>query len=410
MNIKKFMVLLLLPSISIFCETGLSVDNHYSIIESKKGFLNYSVVKDNKEILPVLESGSFVNSRIYISDSDKRFYLRDKSKYIIKNETGKLIIKWRTLTLDVIETYTALSDRSGVNYNIVVDNRTGYSRNVGLYLMYDTYLGEKANRHFIVDDYQEINREKSYSGIEIPRSIKSLNKDNIGVEFRFRDDEITSPDILILGNWDQLAKSKKWPYIPKNGGLFSNGYYSINDSGLGVVFSKKGISEGGSISYNFNILFQNKTLRSVVKKESKTDTSKWGEESNVVSTESITEPLSVEEEPVVDELITETLPVKEKDLVVVENESIVESPSVEEEPVVAENKSIIESPSVEEESVVVEEIKPLIDESLSIVDPEKEELRRMLEYIQKKKRGEDVSEYDFDEAYILKKLKERHEQ
>ena len=50
--------------------------------------------------------------------------------------------------------------------------------------MYDTYLGEKANRHFIVDDYQEINREKSYSGIEIPRSIKSLNKDNIGVEFR----------------------------------------------------------------------------------------------------------------------------------------------------------------------------------------------------------------------------------
>ncbi|OQY38880.1 MAG: hypothetical protein B6229_04840 [Spirochaetaceae bacterium 4572_7] len=45
---------------------------------------------------------------------------------------------------------------------------------------------------------------------------------------------------------------------------------------------------------------------------------------------------------------------------------------------------------VEDNFSKIEDVKPIIDENLSIIDPDKEELRRMLEYIQKKKRGESI--------------------
>lgn len=87
-------------------------------------------------------------------------------------------------------------------------------------------------------------------------------------------------------------------------------------------------------------------------------------------------------------------------------EEVLEEEIVDDEPVIIEAIDVIEPIDVEE-VIVVEEVELLADDGP--LDPDKEELRQMLEYIQKKQRGEDVSEYDFDEAYIIEKLKERND-
>ncbi len=390
MNKRVPVVLLLISLLSTLIGEDFSLKGeNYLISETKKGYLDFSIVGLNGKTVPVLDSGTYLNSRIYIKDSDKRFYLRDQARYVVNITKSQLIIKWRVLTLDIIESYT--KSNNGVLYNIEVNNRTDKDRNVGVYLMFDTYLGEEEKDHFVVDDYKVINREKVYHFGDIPQSLKSINSLGQGIEFRFRDENTTTPDDLILGNWEQLARSKKWPYNPKDGSFFSYGYYSVNDSGVGVVYSSKSVPAEDNIEYSFNINFiseQVKTVEEVeVKVKEVTEESKWDHKE-------FSEPK--------DTPIIEDVPTVNESTVFLEEENI----SVEEENISVEEETDI---VIEETKTEVFKSEEISIEEDNIIDPEKEELMRMLEYIQKKKNGEDVSGYDFDEGYIMKKLKERNE-
>lgn len=371
---SRIIVLLLISTItvSIFShETSLHGDN-FTVSETERGYLNYFIKDELGNDIPLLESGLVLNSRIFIKDSDKRFYLRDSSEYHLDLQDDVMIIKWVLNTIEVSEKYKKTD--TGVKYSINIKNKTGKDRNIGIYLIYDTYMGEKDKNHFIINDDKVLNREKVYEEGDIPFSIRSNNKQGQGIEFRFRDEISSRPDKVILANWEKLAKSKKWPYIPKEGGLFSYGYYSVNDSALGVVFTTRTIKPKDDLVYSFFINFTEK----YVKPE---------EELEVVP-----EPEEViVEEVVPDEIITEVEPVEEEPM--------------KEEP--AEEEVFIEDTTTDEVANIV--IQPEPDDSVSPMDPEKEELLRMLEYIQKRKKGEDVSDFDFDEKYIEKKLKERDE-
>lgn len=248
-----FIIILILLSFSIFSEDQKPIKKSIDITETKKGYISFNIVSDKNEVVHLLDNGLYLNSRIYIKDADRRFFLRETAKYSVLKTEKSIQFKWRILTLDIIETYT--KNETGYLYEINVKNRTDKDRNIGVYLMYDTYLGEESGDHFLIEDYKIIKREKSYFGEEIPNSIKSQNETGLGLEFRFMDSKTISPSRVLLANWDRIAYSKKWPYNLKDGGMFSHGYYSINDSAIAVLYSGINVAGSESITYDFNINF-----------------------------------------------------------------------------------------------------------------------------------------------------------
>lgn len=419
----------------------LIYNDFYGIEESKKGYLDLFVLDENSDYVYLLDNGRYLNSRIFIKDGDKRFFLRERGEYVIKTTDNTYQIKWRTDSLEVIENYYLVKD--GFRYVITIKNRTKVARNVGLYIMYDTVLGEESKNHFLIDNHKIINREKIYRNTEIPQSIKSENERRQGLDFRFMESEIV-PDSIILGNWDRLAYSKKWPYIPKEGGLFSYGYYSINDSGIGVVFNGVNLNSKDEIVYNYSILTYTtrdvevtETVVTEKKKKWFFDSSPKEEETKItedsnVTVEEPTEPEVIEESektvvtetpvekevPVVTEKPDDTdknvpvavdswLPEVVKEVIEdeeptsedLEKSAVTDGETVTEKPVVTEKKSVTDD-KMETSATSDDDIEPSVD---------KDELLLMLEYIQKKKRGEDVSGYDFTEEDILKRLNNNNE-
>lgn len=373
-----FLIVLYLP---LFGDDLALNGDGFGLKETKKGYLDFYLINEDGKQFSILDSGLLLNSRIFIKDSDRRFYLREQGKYVISISGDTLLIKWRIHTLEILEKYRKIP--TGFIYDIEVKNRTDANRNVGIYLMYDTYLGEADNNHFLIDDFKSINKERTFYGNEIPKSVKSLNLRGQGIEFRLVDNNGYKPEQLILGNWDRLAHSKKWPYKPKDGGFFSFGYYSINDSGLGIVYPSVNINPKDSIHYIFHINFihENKLISTESEDDSVNNPKKWSIEKKQIEdmSESFSNP--------------------------VENESTIPVEKI----LNAENDVYSEVEIVEQNHIGLLEDSIIDKETLKAVDPEQEELLKMLEYIRKKKRGEDVSEYGFNEDYILKKLKERNE-
>lgn len=357
-----FIFLSLSMSLSLFSKEVNFEGNHFLISETGKGYFNYFVYDKNNNPVPSLESGSLVNNRIFIRDEGENYYLRSVADFKHEITSDSLVLIWETKALKVTEKYSLLNE--GVNYSVKVENKTGWARSVGVYLIYNTYLGESDKNHFIVEDHIRIRREKLYEYDEIPLSLKSVNSSDIGLEFRFGDENTTRPDKVVLGNWERLARSKKWPYIPRAEAAFSYGFYSINDSAVGIVYNVKKIKPLSSIEHSYNMFF--------------------------ITNMEVDTKVDIPVEPVEQEIeeVEEALP-------------LLDEPEVEETDVIMEEPLDIVLPVVELEDVVIEDDKPL--------DPEREELLRMLDFIQKKKRGEDVSGYDFDENYIIEKFKEKNE-
>ena len=329
----------------LFSENLFLNSESFGICETKKGYVDIYIINDNGTRTSVLDSGSFLNSRIYIKDGDRRFYLRNKAEYVVNVYKDTFNIKWRTDNVIIDESYKLT--KTGFLYSIKLTNRSLKERSIGAIIMYDTFFGEDDNKHFLINNDEIIFRQKSYSSRDIPKIIRSENNRNQFVELNFAYDGLDLPDEIILGNWDRLAFSQKWPFKPITNSIFSYGFYSINDSAIGIVYNGRYLKSNSAIEYSFYM-----NLVDDVKVDIKTEvttitnTKKWSKTSN-------------------------------------KDDSIVDD-------------------SIVDDSIV--------DDSISLDSlSKKEELKIMLEYIQKKKNGEDVSKYNFDEKYILEKLKEINE-
>lgn len=355
---RKLPVLLLLFIHSfLYCDDISTPEIEYKIQSTSKGFFNISIIYDEKNHIALFDNGIDENSRIFINDSGTTISLRDIKPSSIKTLNGGLEIKW--ILNGTVITESFIKENDGFLYSISYINSTKELRNVSVSLLYDTYLGEKGKKHFIIDNFKTIKHENNYLNQNIPKSIKSVNNDGFGIEYSFNEKNYSLPNQVILGNWDRLSNSKNKLYTPTNGGSFSYGYYSINDSGIGIVYPTVGILPNKELLYSFklNIIYPKSDISEVKPKANTTD-----------SIEEVIEDVDIKSN------INPTDTIQD----VTEDEEI--------------------------------ELKDDNDENnIKTSDTSEEELNKMLEYIQKKKRGEDVSEYDFDEDYIIMKLKEINE-
>ncbi len=176
-----------------------------------------------------------VDNKIYKMGQSSGF-----SKDIYSTSTGGKIV-WESNVIKVTEDFSflksngsALSD--GFKITISIDNISEQNNLIGIAYLFDTYLGEDQDAHFIMDSGTSVTSEDSYSS-QFPNSwISPSIKTNIkGLQGMVRGPGITVPDKIIFANWKRL-QDNLWNFQVKKSRNFNQIPYSINDSAVSVIY------------------------------------------------------------------------------------------------------------------------------------------------------------------------------
>jgi len=137
-----------------------------------------------------------------------------------------------------------LSD--GISIQIKVTNISEDIQSVGVNLLYDTYLSENNDYHFITSENEKIEGEAGYT-LQMPQywMTQADNKNFVGLQSVLTGTDITVPDKVIFSNWKRLSENL-WNIQIQSNRNFNLLPYSINDSAVCQYYEPMKISSGAS--------------------------------------------------------------------------------------------------------------------------------------------------------------------
>ncbi len=172
------------------------------------------------------------------------------SKDILTTPTGAKIV-WESTVLKVTEDFSFLKSKNsslsdGIKISIIIENTSDLNSNIGLTYLFDTYLGEDQNDHFLLDTGVSISTEDTYI-TNFPNSwiSPSSETDFSGLQGMIRGPGITVPDKLIFANWKRL-QDNLWNYQVNKSRNFNLIPYSINDSAVSFTYNPIKVSRDQS--------------------------------------------------------------------------------------------------------------------------------------------------------------------
>jgi len=152
---------------------------------------------------------------------------------------GKIV--WESKVLKVTEDFSFLKSNEsslsdGFKITISVENVSDQNSLIGITYLFDTYMGEDQNTHFMTDSGTTIASEDSYLS-QFPNFwiSPSQNTNIMGLQGMVRGPGITVPDKIIFANWKRL-QDNMWNFQVKKSRNFNLIPYSINDSAVLVIY------------------------------------------------------------------------------------------------------------------------------------------------------------------------------
>jgi len=150
-------------------------------------------------------------------------------------------IVWTSTVLKITESFSFLKSKEaslsdGFKITITVENISDNTNYIGIAYLFDTYLGEEQDSHFITNTGTQITSENSYSR-NFPAYWISPSKDTnvLGLQGMVRGSGITVPGKIIFANWKRL-KDNLWNFTVRKSRNFNLIPYSINDSAIAFIF------------------------------------------------------------------------------------------------------------------------------------------------------------------------------
>ena len=268
-KIKKlrYSALILIILVIIFISFNLSDENknntlendYYKIVPDKKtGMFNIYIKKLNTY---VFFNSSPLSSKILIKYDNFQYTLESIGNVIndFTLQDNKLVYTWGTRFIELRETISFIElDKYniGVQVSLEIKNLDVKGHFVGIGVLFDTYLGESYNKPFQISNIGIIENEQYFSKSSIPNTILSLDNPNnpvTGVIFYPRRAGITTPDKIIIANYDLLLH-EFWGFSFTKGRSF-NSTYKRTDAAIGFVFDETftNTNQSRSISYILGI-------------------------------------------------------------------------------------------------------------------------------------------------------------
>ncbi|MFW5684151.1 MAG: hypothetical protein ACOC1I_04815 [Spirochaetota bacterium] len=157
---------------------------------------------------------------------------------------------WTSRTLRVVQSFLLTqgvrSDTfDALEMSITVTNAGEEPSRVGARLLFDTYLGEPSNTHFVTPGAERITRETALEPGPVNRYVASVpDPDAVyGFQVMALGDEITQPATIVVANWQRLS-SAAWDYEVNQTRNFNRLPYSINDSAMAVLYEPEQLRGG----------------------------------------------------------------------------------------------------------------------------------------------------------------------
>ncbi len=245
------LIFLIIPSFSLDITEGrVKITLH----EDSGSFSAFFLQDINSgKYIPFLFNQDPETSFLSIIVDNKIFKMGNTSVFstdVFTTPTGGKIV-WESTVLKVTEQFSfvksknsALSD--GIKISIIIENTSDQTNNIGVTYLFDTYLGEEQDEHFILDTGTSVSSENSYTA-NFPNSwiSPSLEIDFLGLQGMIRGPGITVPDKIIFANWKRL-QDNLWNYQVKKSRNFNLIPYSINDSAVSVTYEPIKVTKNSS--------------------------------------------------------------------------------------------------------------------------------------------------------------------
>lgn len=267
-KIKIWVVAIFICIFFVFLNINLSLlkaqsstleNDLYKIVpDAKTGMINVYIKKLNTYALYY----SIPSSSKILLKYDNFQYLLESTGSIIQDfsiQDNKLVYKWGTKFVNLIETVEFVNlDQFNIGIQVTIEVRNLDSRGhfLAIGILFDTYLGENYNKPFQISNLGIIDSEQYFSKSSIPMTIFSLDNPNnpvVGLIFYPRKAGITSPDKIIIANYDELLNNF-WNFSYVKGRNFSS-QYKRQDAAVGYIYDESFINTNQAKSISFLLGF-----------------------------------------------------------------------------------------------------------------------------------------------------------
>ncbi|MCF7913703.1 MAG: hypothetical protein K9L66_00900 [Spirochaetaceae bacterium] len=196
-------------------------------------------------------TGILQNNRVHTLGSSNAF-----SQKVRKTSEGAQFI-WSSSKLEIQQTFSFVKSSpnslvDGIRIDTAVANNSESTQSVGIHHLFDTYLGEKQDAHFITSDDQQLEGETGFS-LQPPSywvspvSSKTEEKSGSfeGFVSMLKGSGITLPDKVVFSNWKRLSENL-WNLQIQGNRNFNLLPYSINDSAVCQFYDPIKLKPGGT--------------------------------------------------------------------------------------------------------------------------------------------------------------------
>ncbi|MFO8063577.1 MAG: hypothetical protein ACQETQ_04510 [Spirochaetota bacterium] len=214
--------------------------------------LDYRADLDSSHYVPLLDSSDPRTSGLWIRDGNDIYRLGSSSRFEldVERRTGAARFIWTSSILRITQDFSFVTSENaklanGVLTTVTIENVSERSREVEARYLFDTYLAESQQTHFITEAGSRVRAENEMT----PSASNSWwaspdsERDSVGFQQLVSGEGITEADRVVFANWKRLSETT-YGYTANNRRTFSLLPYSIDDSAAAVYYGPQELRPG----------------------------------------------------------------------------------------------------------------------------------------------------------------------
>lgn len=217
--------------------------------------VDYRPDLESERYVPLIDSTDPRTSGLWIRDGNDVYRLGSAPRFDLRVERqagGRAAFVWTSSVLRITQRFSFVTSTSarlanGVLTELIIENVSEVPREVGARYLFDTYLAESRQAHFVLAGGTRVRSETEIT----PRAGRSWyatpspESEDVGFQQLIAGEGITRPERVVLANWKRLSETT-YDYRVDEDRTFSLLPYSIDDSAAAVYYGAERIAPGGS--------------------------------------------------------------------------------------------------------------------------------------------------------------------
>jgi hypothetical protein len=216
--------------------------------------LDYRPNLEVERYIPLLDSTDPRTSDLRIRDRNDVYRLGNAPQFdlTVERDTGRAAFLWESGSLRIRQSFSFVTSSgarlaNGVLVELTIENLSEVAREIEARYLFDTYLAEAEEAHFVTEAGERI---RSETQVEPSASLTwwatpSPDHESVGFQQIIAGEGLTRPERVVFANWKRLSETA-YDYTVSTERTFSLLPYSIDDSAAAVYYPAETLDPGAS--------------------------------------------------------------------------------------------------------------------------------------------------------------------